>query len=72
MHDDTSQREARARSVSDPGRYGADSARAVGNSIRQAFLTHMGEQQRQYPTALATSSRRAGERRQETIGPGKR
>jgi hypothetical protein len=37
---------------------GVDSARAVGNSIRQAFLTHMGEQQRQYPTSLSTSARR--------------
>lgn len=31
----------------------ADGTRAIGDSIRQAFLTHMGEQQRQFATDLA-------------------
>ena len=31
----------------------ADGTRAIGDSIKQAFLTHMGEQQRQYPTGLS-------------------
>lgn len=37
----------------------ADGAPEVENSIRRAFLVHMGEQQRQYPVAAA---RRAAER----------
>ncbi|MGO8919462.1 MAG: hypothetical protein ACLQJR_26465 [Stellaceae bacterium] len=38
----------------------ADSARAMGDSIRQAFLTHMSEQQRQFAAPVA--ARRAVER----------
>jgi hypothetical protein len=33
-----------------------DSGRTVGDSIRQAFLTHMGEQQRQFPMMTAKST----------------
>ena len=40
-----------------------DSARAVGNSIRQAFLAHMDEQQRQYPMSLSGPRRSGGEAR---------
>ena len=31
----------------------ADDGRAIGNAIRQAFLTHMGEQQRQFTAGMA-------------------
>jgi hypothetical protein len=33
-----------------------DSGRAVVDAIRQAFLTHMGEQQRQFPMTAAAKS----------------
>jgi hypothetical protein len=39
----------------------ADTARTMEDSIRQAFLTHMGEQQRQF-AVMPIAVRRAGER----------
>ena len=45
------------------GRSGAraDGARTMEDSIRQAFLTHMGEQQRQF-AVVPVAVRRAGDR----------
>jgi hypothetical protein len=44
----------------DPGA-AADTARMMEDSIRHAFLTHMGEQQRQF-AVMPIAVRRAGER----------
>lgn len=49
MRDDPNRRMARQREpIGSP-----DSARAMGDLIRQAFLTHMGEQQRQFTSPAA-------------------
>jgi hypothetical protein len=56
MQDDPNRRVARQREPIDS----PDSARAMGDAIRQAFLTHMGEQQRQF--AAPAAARRVGER----------
>lgn len=56
MQDDLNRRVARQRElIGSP-----DSERAMGNSIRQAFLTHMSEQQRQFASPAA--ARRSVER----------
>jgi hypothetical protein len=41
----------------------ADGVRPIGDSIRQAFLTHMGEQQRQFAPRLARPAGEAAEAR---------
>ncbi len=60
MQGDTNRKTGRQREAAGATGPAADTAYAVGESIRQAFLTHMGEQQRQYP--LAMPSRRSTER----------
>ncbi len=71
MQDDPNRKAGRQReAIGAPG-FAADSARAVDDSIRQAFLTHMGEQQRQYP-ALSAARRPPERRRQDGAEPKKR
>ncbi len=60
MQGDTNRKTGRQREAA--GTTGAaDTAYAVEESIRQAFLTHMGEQQRQYALTVM-ASRRSNER----------
>ena len=61
MQGDTNRKTGRQREAADATGSAVDTAHAVGESIRQAFLTHMSEQQRQYPLA-ALASRRSSER----------
>lgn len=61
MQDDTNRKNGRQRAGVRAAGSTEDAARAVGDSIRQAFLTHMSEQQRQFPLA-AVAGRRSTER----------
>ncbi len=61
MQRDTNRKTGRQREAAGATGFAADTGHAVGESIRQAFLTHMGEQQRQFPLA-AMAGRRSAER----------
>jgi hypothetical protein len=58
MQDDPNRRGGRRReTVGDAAPSHAETAPRLGESIRQAFLTHMSEQQRQFP-GLGMAARR--------------